>query len=262
MFSSANKIKLLILIGISLVVAGCMKVPLKPVAKPYHPPKMHLYSLHQFNRLNLSGDIRVSLVPGRGKLGLKTTTVDAQQLKLKEEKGVLAITGAAAFNTVPVVIIHVPVLRQITVADNVSLQANNIVTKHLLLRTDSTNPVNLKGTLNLSSLTQTGAGKVSLQWVQGDAMTLVSSGPGAVALAGVAGHMKVLLSGHSRLDAKYLRAQYIDMQTKGEAQANVTPLRSLNAYADNSSSIYYYHLPAVINQSALTPTASILHVKP
>ena len=78
-------------------------------------------------------------------------------------------------------------------------------------------------------------------------------------MAGDATYVNAKVGDQSKLNAKYLNAHRLFIQTAGNTTAEVTSTDSLNALATDNSNIYYYHQPITFN-SHYRDKGSILYM--
>lgn len=139
-------------------------------------------------------------------------------------------------------------LTQLIVTRVTHIQLNGLNSPNLELKVSHSGPVKLSGVTGLSHLGLDETGPVAVSWVNSRQLNLDLAGKEHVFLAGTTDLLISHLSGQSTLDAKYLRAKTAFIQAEGTSRAEVTVLDSLNAYAQDKSNIYYYHLPKLVGR--------------
>ncbi len=107
--------------------------------------------------------------------------------------------------------------------------------------------VRLSGVSRLDHLSYHGEGRLYMNWLDSCRLQISGYGNAQAYLAGVVQDMHVVLTQHALLDARYLRAQDIAVNTRGSARADVWARGSLTALAGEQSNIYYYRLPDLLN---------------
>src|SRR3989304_1274225 len=86
-------------------------------------------------------------------------------------------------------------------------------------------------------------GRINISWIDSDKLLIKSYGSGPIYLAGVVNNMSAKLTRNADLDARYLRVQNANIIATDSAQAEVSVLDALDAFAIDKSSIYYYKKP-------------------
>lgn len=138
-------------------------------------------------------------------------------------------------------------LKSLRVDGRVTIIGNNVHSTGLNLRANSTGNISLNGRMTVNKINNRGPNHITLRWVKSHNLTINSSA-GRLTLAGSVQQMQVKLRNNAALDAQYLRAQRINVQTKGTAIAKVLPIYSLHAFATEHSQIYFYNAPKYISR--------------
>lgn len=146
------------------------------------------------------------------------------------------------------VTVYTNAIDRLTVNGNTSITANALQSHGLILAANTRGKITLNGTaLKLNKISASGLSNISLKWATGKNIALFATGNSRIALAGNVGTVRAKLAGHSFLNAKYLRAQHTWLKTRNFAQAEVISSNSLQAYPSDSSNIYYYKTPKLLN---------------
>jgi hypothetical protein len=216
------------------------------------------YSLHKsskkalFSNIDGSGNLKISVVP------IKTSTREFFSVRepakstskvyahIRNHTLYLRQSGGSQ-NKPAVVTIHMNNLNHLGLYGNSSLAAKNLNSDGFSLTTNTTGTIDINGMIKLNEVSVTGPSKVNLAWVKGNDIVLYSKGHSRINIAGEVGTVRAKLSGHSFLNAKYLRAQHTWIKTINFAQAEVLSSTSLQAYPDDKSNIYYYKTPKLLN---------------
>ncbi|PHQ79186.1 MAG: hypothetical protein COB66_07375 [Coxiella sp. (in: Bacteria)] len=146
------------------------------------------------------------------------------------------------------VTLHMNRLDNLSVYGNANITANNIKSNALSINTTSNGNIMLNGMMTLNNLFVAGNGNVSLRWVNGADISIYSKGNSHITIAGNVGKMLAKLSGHSFLNAKYLRTKQTWIKTTNFAQAQILSSATVQAYAHDQSNVYYYKTPQLINR--------------
>lgn len=167
------------------------------------------------------------------------------------QNGQLNIIASHSFgvpNRLPVAIeIDTGELQNISLTGNGTTIISGIGTQGLNLNVAGNGQVNLNGAsaIVLYQLDITGNATVGMYWVNTNNLLISAGGGSHITLAGVATNLDVKLSGGAVLDAKYLRSQEAYVKTRDYACAWIFAQKSLSAYANNYSDIYYYPDPII-----------------
>lgn len=150
-------------------------------------------------------------------------------------------------------------LRRIYIIGSSSLLVNGVNSRQLNVYDRTSGNVQLNGFANLQRLDDGNSGTFALQWVNGCDVQVIAQGTGHIFLAGATDVFEAYLYGSYYLDAKFLTAKHVFVDTNQNSNAEVRPGQSLTASAKNCSNVYYYHKPILLSPYALPP-ASILNM--
>lgn len=203
----------------------------------------------RFSNLVAHGNIKISVIPKapmtREYFSIQEPHGSHVRVSLHDHTLFLSQTGT---NAKPAVVrVHVNQLNDITLYNQTSLIATNLHSHHLNLDSHTSGSVTINGMVTLDALSATGCGNISIAWVRGHNVSLDAAGHSHITLAGNVDTVRAKLTGHSFLNAKYLRAQNTWIQSTQLAQAEVTTSGALQAYPSGSSNIYYYKTPQLLN---------------
>ncbi len=234
----------LLIIGIIFVV-GCQKIwPTKPAPKaPLEITNKHC-ELSAFNSALISGNAKVEIA--RGSYGIDITgiqknnyscpKISANQLIYSDKDNNKNINA--------IVRITAPELKNIIVADNATVSVRNLNANNLTVVVKNNGAINFEGQqFNISKISQSGGGKINIDWVNTNSLIVEGDGSGSIYLAGQANNLLVRLTQNARLFARYLRTQKTQAFTTDRALAELFALDTLSAYAIDKSNIYYYKRP-------------------
>jgi len=204
--------------------------------------------LKAFDSMVVSGNIKVTVLPASqsGSQSLTITRPSSQSYAISVKKRVLTIRQTTPWwvSTQPAKItVDVNTLKKLSLYDAAAVSAKSFNTTSLAIDADTSGDINLDGKVGLTSLVLKGPGNVHVRWVDSPSLNIDSTGDSAIDLSGTVGQMHVRLSNHSSLQAEYMRADSIAIQTYRFAKAQVMPLTTLNAYAHDFSNIFYYKTP-------------------
>jgi hypothetical protein len=129
---------------------------------------------------------------------------------------------------------------------NVTL--NDINADALSIASMSSGTITVSGVLNVEEIVQTGPGSINLYWVESDLLRINAAGTGIITLAGVANNVQAVLYNGAMLDSKYLRTERSYINALDYSSAHISPIETLNAFATNHGSIYYYKDPKHLAQ--------------
>jgi len=140
------------------------------------------------------------------------------------------------------------VLNNILVSNNSNLSGKNFASKNLTISASNSANINLNGEFDVANINQTGNGKIEIQWINSDNLKITSHNQGHIYLAGTVDNLTGYLFNSSSLEARYLRAKQATIMTTNYAMATIFAIKTLNAYADNNSGIFYYKRPLEFNK--------------
>lgn len=139
-------------------------------------------------------------------------------------------------------------LQQLTIDHVQQAQLNGLACQHLNLSVAQSGSVQLNGMVGLDSVRITQSGIVSIVWVNSQQVKVELDDKSRAFLAGSAELLIGNVHDQARLNAQYVRSQKAFIHTYKQAVAQVTVLDSLNAYAEGTSSIYYYQQPKLVGR--------------
>lgn len=137
------------------------------------------------------------------------------------------------------VMVWLPMLTALSLNGDNTVTVKDVKTSDLNINTDNSN-VTFNGVVNVKKIDANGNSRVSLRWVNGGSVNVITEDNARIHLAGVANLLQARAYGHSYLDAQYLRTPAVLVYTEDDATAEVLPTHSLYAFAYDSSNIYYY----------------------
>ncbi len=222
----------------------------KTLPKP-NPTTTRL-KLPTFSSVHIRGFINV-MIQGKKAQGTSDTVIESYNpqwvnAKVSHHTLYLRVLHAALPSRIaPTVTLHLHRLKQLEVYGRASVIGRNIKSDGLYLRSNTTRNITLQGNLVLKHVINKGLGHIKLRWVRGRSAR-VQGLAGSIQLAGSVDQLRVKLRHHAVLDAQYLRANHIFIQTKQFSSAKVLPVQSLRAFATDFSNIYYYKEPKVISR--------------
>lgn len=127
-----------------------------------------------------------------------------------------------------------------------SLYAPNYNAQHFSVISHTSGNIIVHGALQVSHIEQYGPGMISIDGIQTKKLEIFSNSPGLVRLAGSVDSLDVRTINNGRVDAKYLAANEVLVQSSGNSEVAVRPTESLNGFASGYSHIYYYKTPSFI----------------
>jgi hypothetical protein len=201
----------------------------------------------RFNSIDASGNLTVSIVPNKHSsaeyFSVREPAKSHARVNARIRNHTLYLSQASPAT----VTIYMNDLNNLTVYGNSGVSAKNIRSNGLDLIANTSGKITLNGTIKLNKISASGLSKINLKWVSGNNIALFSNADSHINLAGEVGTIRAKLAGHSFLNAKYLRSQHAWIRTRNFAQAEVISAHSLQAYPSDSSNIYYYKTPKLLN---------------
>lgn len=150
-------------------------------------------------------------------------------------------------------------LNRLVVTGRLAVDGRQLTSDHLTLIDHSSAPVHLNGVMSVDRILADKHSDLKIQQINGGALQMNLSDYAHVNLSGRIEQVLATLSGHATLIAPYLHGNNWLVHTKDAAQADVFPLQTLRAFADNTSNIYYYAVPNHLT-SHTTSYGNVLHV--
>jgi hypothetical protein len=197
------------------------------------------YLLPYFNSIEIAGDAQVILAQGAPSISINGYSVKVAKLKSNVTDHTLSISNADPTMTIT---INAPSLNKITIAGHTRLFAQNYQSNQLNIFAFDDSSAQLRGTYNIEEIVSQTTGTISVAWLE-SLKTKISASSGTVLVAGKTNNLEAALSSSAYLNAKYLRAENVKVLAKSHAHADVWSKQSLNAYAKDQSSIYYFRRP-------------------
>lgn len=149
-------------------------------------------------------------------------------------------------------IVRLHTLNRMEAFDATDVIARKLKSKQLVINADDSGTISIAGfPINLYQVSADGPVKVRVHGVYSNVITLHSKGKAQVNLRGRADNLIAKLYGHSALTADYLRTDNILVHTFENAMALVLPVRSLRAFANGHSNIYYDRRPIRLTRYTL-----------
>jgi len=205
-----------------------------------------------FSAIQVTGNINL-IIQGTNSKNPKSTAIISHNSKRVTAKirhhtlYLQTLNAALPSNKPSTVKVRIYRLNKLNVYGRSSVTANHIKSDGLYLLSDTVRNITLNGALLVNKIVSFASNKISIRWLNGKALSVKSSA-GRIMLAGSVTELQVKLRNHAKLDAKYLRAQRILIQTKNFAVAKVLPIKSLRAFASGHSNIYFYKKPVHISR--------------
>lgn len=137
-------------------------------------------------------------------------------------------------------------LNQLTLSGSASVAGVSLQSRCLSVLDASCGSLCLRGHIVLNKLISTGSGNIDIEWVDGNAVEVVARG-GHIHLAGRADQLYAKLTRSAVLDTQYLRVMSAWVNVEDASQLDVAPLRSLQAFVHDSSTLGYYGAPKLTN---------------
>ena len=147
----------------------------------------------------------------------------------------------------PVVTVRTADVERITLAGPTDMSGKDVhSTSGIHLFSMGFGKVNFTGKAVLMDyIRQVGRAQINIRWVDSKVLRMDFSG-GTVHLAGVANQVYARVMSYAKLDAIYLRANDLSIQTADRAVARVSSNDNMNAFASGFSNVFYYKHPAHI----------------
>ena len=230
----------LCLILVALVV-GCSSFFNRQVIKK---EEINL-DLPAFHTLVVGGQNNLELINGDFKIAAVGNSGLGKQCDFKVVAGELRINCDCQAETIRVWTNN---LKRLVVIDRALVSSRNFESRGTEIIVRNLGSLNLKGTWEISKLSQYGKGKVNVLWIDNRLVPIEieGSGSGVISLAGKADYLNVRLTRHSELQAQYLRAKNVSIVTENSSVAEILPLKCLKASASDRSNILYHKRPQEI----------------
>lgn len=231
----------------STTKASAKTVAAKPIKKiSYQANSSYPY----FNSIVADGNFDIRITQGRNAVHMSDEAASYTDARVVDNTLILEFVPqekkqtADDFPTVNVNI-SMPVLNDISLLGNSTLEASNIRNYGLVIAANGNNHVRLdgQGVFNIAKIDARGNSEVSVQWVNSPELQIVGDDYAQISVAGVTKLLQVRLAGVSSLDAKYLRPDIALVDTRDFATADILAKDSLYAFAIDHSNIYYYKTP-------------------
>lgn len=219
---------------------------------PTPRPTSTKLNLPSFSAIHVTGRVEV-LINGtrsknRGDTFFKIN--HPQQIAARIRHHILylrALSNASPNAKPPIVNVHLYRLNKLDVFGQASIVGNHIRSNGLYLHADTTGNITLNGKLLVERIRNYGPSRIHLRWVTGKKIR-IRSDAGRMIIAGSAGQVRIKLRNHAKLDAQYLRAKHVLVQTRDFSVASVLPVISLRAFATDFSHVYFYKTPEYISR--------------
>ena len=238
-----KKLQLFIIFSIIfLCCVSCAKYQKQQAA-----PVVNSYTFPAFNKVAISGNARVELTNNGGRTSLYCSGIkrDLDGVNASVKGDTLYLSSAS---NVPIIRLNSGNLKVVKVMGNAYVGANNFNTRSLGIIASGAGSITLQGRIGLTTINQMGSGKVDVKWIDSSKLVVGSDSRGPIYLAGVVKQLEVKLRDQSYLEARYLRAETAEVLATNRSQAHVVAIKTLNAYADESSNVYYHNHPQQINE--------------
>lgn len=235
--------KLLIAALIIILGTGCSNVVTRHKEEFRIEPIINQeHKLSPFKSVVLSGNSTVELVNGMYAVQLTGLEKQLQQCRVD----VVAKELHIYVKSPAVAKLIAPEINRIVVADKIVLNSKHFKTNNLTIIAKDGGAINLDGFFNIDGIYQHSHSGINISWVSSDKLLIDSDSDGSIYLAGIANNMVAKLTHAAQLDAQYLRAKKASIFATDRARAEVLPLNTLEAFAIDNSSIYYYKRPHVL----------------
>jgi len=224
------------------LLGGCAHY--KAYLKEQQTVTVRNYPFAYFDSLVISGRMYVEIKQGGFAVSSAAQKQFNDQINAKVQGSTLYITlpGYVPQQSVAV-LINLPDLKSLKASNNAYITAPSLKVKTLNITADSHASISIQGQIGLNQVTQKSDGKIDVSWVKSKNLEINSNDNGRVTLAGRVLQLIAKLSGKAQVDTRYLRAQHADIFATRAATAHVWAAKSLKAYADEQSNIYYYRYP-------------------
>jgi hypothetical protein len=138
-------------------------------------------------------------------------------------------------------------LEYLRITNSFQVTLDTITTPYLLAWIKNSGSVHVQGVIGMRELDAENSQSIEFGWLNSPILNVNLLENSSVSLAGDPAYVNAKIGDHSTLDAKYLNAHRLFIQTAGDATARVTATDALNARATDNSNIYYYHQPITFN---------------
>lgn len=192
-----------------------------------------------FNRIDVDGPVDVRIQSAR-----ESSVPIADRVTTHVSRHTLYVDAPAGtgFWRRPNVLVRLPDLKGLVLNGSASV-TGQVPSSGLNIKAYGTGSVKLLGMIPVQHIEQFGSSHLYLRWVNSDTLSIDNQGNGVIYLGGVARQVYARVADQAVLNATYLRAQKVQVQTTNQAKAYVYPVRTLRAFASDSSTVYYYRYP-------------------
>lgn len=227
---------------LSLITMGCIATVSAVAGGPDHANTPSV-----FDGINAHGHLNITIVPLKNDAKPYYTIKHNHGVEAQIHHHTLYLSQSSSKTSD--VVVHMNQLNNLRFYGQGTITANHIYSYGLNLSANAIGRIKLNGMINANKIAVSGPTQVSIKWLQGNNISLYAGRHAHLFLAGEIGTMRAQLSGHSFMNARYLRSQHLWLVTRGFAQAQVLPLASLQAYPQDKSNIYYYKTPQLLNST-------------
>jgi len=202
----------------------------------------HRHNLPPFKAIELNKNTTIELANGSYAVNITGPEKYLYDDQVSVTNQVLHV-GASKSASNTTIRVFAPGLKKIAVTDNAVVNAKDFQTTDLTIIAKNNGAINLEGQYIINRIYQYGNGRINIDWINSDRLFIDSHSSGPICLAGTVNSMIAKLTHNASLDARYLRAQKASVFTTDTAQADITVLDTLEAFATDRSNIYYYKRP-------------------
>lgn len=177
-------------------------------------------NVHSSNikNINYSGTGKISGINLQGNLNLTSSGSGSITLKGNNlDLGYLTATGSGA------------------------ISIEGMRSRLLDVKDSGSGEISLNGSAVLRSIDYRGTGLLKIYWINSSDVKVYGSGSGLIYLAGIADLFDATINKNTLLNAKYLRANRVFINTAADSRAQVWAKDNLNALATDKSVIQYYY---------------------
>lgn len=235
--------KIILLLGVLFGCVACMPHKTAMTNEDANCPRTQVFKFAHVDTVIVSDSAHVTMTQGANMLTLHGTPEDLATSSIKIDHNTLYIDVPATTAMALTVNLCITQLHNLTVVNHAYVTGDKLHFDDLTIKAENYGAINLEGQLGVNQVTQRGAGKIDLSWINSDKLVIDSNNNGPIYLAGAVKDMLAKLSKTAHLDARYLRTQKATVLTADTAEAYVLATKSLAAYAIEKSNIYYYKRP-------------------
>lgn len=206
-----------------------------------------MYRIYDFDSIIADGYFTLDIVTKPAESAYLTTSTYADNpIQVSVHNHTLYLVAKYNFQPNlprPTAHIRLAILKNLAVYGPTIVHSQSPMTKDFSLKTEGSGNVELSNVGAIRSIIQKGNNTIRVSGIATEKLEINNTGFGKTILAGQVNNLYAAIDKTAILRARDLAANFISIQAKHNAQAYIHATQSLNAFADQSSVIYYYKQP-------------------